>query len=60
MNSNTLEIGLAETAILQAGVKKLSQDGLKPSDRMICEQLMYKLELAFSGLKIRVDIEGKK
>lgn len=50
----------SKTAILQAGVKKLLQDGLKPSDRMICEQLMYKLELAFSGLKIRVDIEGKK
>ena len=60
MNSNTLEIGLAETAILQAGVKKLLQDGLKPSDKMIGEQLLYKLELTFSGLKIRVDIEGKK
>lgn len=60
MTSNTLEIGLTEAAIMQAAMKTFMQNDMKSTDRVVAENVMCKLELAFNGLRIRVDIGEKK
>ena len=61
MNSNTMELSMVETALLQASIKKfLQMDDIKPSDRRIAEQLECKLDLTHYGLRLRLRIEETK